>query len=113
MSADELQSLSNAYERAEADFLTTVRIRGDRVTLASAARRTASSAAAFNAEAYRRLHAREDDAWMPLDLLTERTEVLAELWVDISRIRGLTSARPSGSRHVRKTPHADDRTPAR
>ena len=84
MSVDELQSLSSAYERAEADFLTTLRTRADRVTLAATVRETATAAAAFNAEAYRRLHACEGDAWMPLDQLTERTEVLAELWVDIA-----------------------------
>lgn len=61
-----------------------MRTRADRVTVAAAARRTASAAAAFNAEVYRRRHAQEEDAWMPLDQLTERTEVLAELWVDIA-----------------------------
>ena len=84
MSVNELQSLSDMYERAEADFLTSVRTEADRGTLAAAARRTAAAADAFNAEAYRKFHASEEDAWMPLDQLTERTEVLAELWVDIA-----------------------------
>jgi len=84
MSVAELQSLSDTYERAEADFLTSVGTEADRGTLAAAARRTATAAAVFNAEAYRKLHASEEDAWMPLDQLTERTEVLAELWVDLA-----------------------------
>lgn len=45
MSVAELQSLSDTYERAEADFLTSVGTEADRGTLAAAARRTATAAA--------------------------------------------------------------------
>ena len=44
----------------------------------------AIAASRFNAEAYRRFHLGADDAWMSLDLLTERTEVLEELWEDLA-----------------------------
>jgi hypothetical protein len=88
MAADHLASLSGDYELAEANFLSIVRAEGDRASLALAARQVATAASAFNAEAYRKLHALEEDTWMPLDQLTERTEVLAELWVDIAAAYG-------------------------
>jgi hypothetical protein len=44
----------------------------------------AAASAEFNAEAYRALRAGAEAAWMPLDQLTERTEVLAELWLDLA-----------------------------
>jgi hypothetical protein len=84
MDVDHLERLSGDYERAEASFLTAVRAQGDRASLATAARQAANTASAFNTEAYRKLHASEEDAWMPLDQLTERTEVLAELWIDLA-----------------------------
>lgn len=84
MVAEHLQSLSDEYERAEADFLSSVRTDAARALLAGAARRVATAASAFNAEAYRKFQASEDDGWMPLDQLTERTEVLAELWIDVA-----------------------------
>jgi hypothetical protein len=84
MSVDQLQSLSDDYDRAEAGFLSAVRADGNRGSLALAARQVATAASALNSEAYRKLHASEEDAWMPLDQLTERTEVIAELWVDLA-----------------------------
>jgi len=81
---EHLQSLSDDYERAEAEFLSAVRQEADRNRLAGTAREVATAASAFNAEAYRRLHVGDEDAWMPLDQLTERTEVLAELWSDLA-----------------------------
>ena len=84
MAVDHLRSLSDDYERAEDRFLSTVRADGGRVSLALAARQVATAASAFNTEAYRKLHAAEEDAWMPLDWLTERTEVLAELWIELA-----------------------------
>jgi hypothetical protein len=92
MSVEHLQSLSDEYERMEGGFLTAVRAGGDRPSLALAARQVATAASEFNAEAYRRLHAAEEDAWMPLNQLTERTEVLAE------RSRGVVCRRPIGER---------------
>jgi hypothetical protein len=44
----------------------------------------ATAAYGFNAEAYRRFHSGAEGAWMPLDQLTERTEVLTDLWEDIA-----------------------------
>jgi hypothetical protein len=86
VSVEQLQSLSDRYERAEAEFMTVVRADEDRASLALSARQVATAASEFNAEAYRKLHASEKDAWMPLDQLTERTEVLAELWIDLHRL---------------------------
>jgi hypothetical protein len=80
----ELELLSDAYEEAEATFLNAVREVADRARLATAARAVAVAAANFNREAYRRFHTCVDDAWMPLDHLTERTEVLKELWRDMA-----------------------------
>lgn len=88
MDVDRLQALSDEYERAEAGFLSALRADGSRLALGQAAREVATTASAFNAEAYRRLHAAEGDAWMPLDHLTERTEVLAELWIDLASAYG-------------------------
>ncbi|GAA4350984.1 hypothetical protein GCM10023145_14470 [Angustibacter luteus] len=72
------------YDLAEAAFLEVVRADGARTAAAATARRVASAASAFNAAAHRKLHAGEDDAWMALDLLTERTELLSELWEGIA-----------------------------
>jgi hypothetical protein len=80
----DLQNLSDRYEEAEAAFLDAVRQHADRASLASAARLVASTADAFNSEAWRKYHAGEEDAWMPLGDLTERTEVLVELWTDLA-----------------------------
>jgi hypothetical protein len=85
VSAEVLRGLSAAYEAAEAQALKLVRDRADRLAVAAAMRRVATAAADFNSEAYRKFHASEEDAWMPLDHLSERTEVLAELWVDLAR----------------------------
>lgn len=80
----QLEQLSDAYEQAEADFLAAVRGGAERPRLALAARSVADAAASFNAEAYRQLHAGVETMWMPLDNLTERTEVLKELWSDLA-----------------------------
>jgi hypothetical protein len=80
----ELDLLSDDYESAETQFLTAVRDDADRFQLAVKARAVATAAHGFSAEAYRRFHSGAEDAWMPLDQLTERTEVLADLWEDIA-----------------------------
>jgi hypothetical protein len=80
----DLERLSDEYERAESAFLDAVRAEAARADLAVAARDVAAASAEFNAEAYRALHAGAEGAWMPLDQLTERTEVLAELWLDLA-----------------------------
>lgn len=80
----DLERLSNEYDLAESVFMDSVRDAVGRDNLAEAAGAVAQAAARFNAEAYRRFHTGVDDAWMPLDWLTERTEVLAELWADLA-----------------------------
>lgn len=80
----ELERLSEEYDRAESAFIDAVRADAGRGTLATAARVVADAASQFNAEAYRSLHSGVEGTWMPLDHLTERTEVLAELWLDLA-----------------------------
>lgn len=80
----DLERLSDEYESAESAFMEGVRTGTERVALAGAARAVADAASRFNAEAYRSLHSGVEDAWMSLDQLTERTEVLAELWLDLA-----------------------------
>ena len=80
----DLEQLSDEYEVAESAFLDAVRAEASRGDLALAAHAAANAAAQFNAEAYKSLHSGVEDAWMPLDALTERTEVLAELWLDLA-----------------------------
>lgn len=62
MGVEHFQSWSNEYERAEADFLSSVRTEAHRTLLAGAARRVSTAANAFNVEAYRKFYASEDDA---------------------------------------------------
>lgn len=78
----DLERFSDDYERAKSAFLDAVRAQAGRAQLASAARKVAVTAGRFNSEAYRAHRSRTEGAWMPLDQLTERTEVLAELWLD-------------------------------
>ena len=80
----DLERLSDEYELAEATFIGVVRAEADRGDLAVAARAVADAASHFNAEAHKALHSGTTNAWMPLDHLTERTEVLAELWLDLA-----------------------------
>lgn len=83
VSDETLEQASAAYDEVEAAYIDAIRRRSDRDDLTAAARAVASAAAAFNSAAYRALH-QGSGAWMPLDQLTERTEVLAELWADIA-----------------------------
>jgi hypothetical protein len=80
----DLERLSDEYELAESAFMDAVRAEADRGSLAAAARAVANAASQFNAEAYKSLHSGVEDAWMPLDHLTERTEILAKLWLDLA-----------------------------
>lgn len=80
----DLERLSEEYERAESAFMDAVRAERERGALAASARAVAEAASQFNAEAYKNLHAGAEGAWMSLDHLTERTEVLAELWFDLA-----------------------------
>jgi hypothetical protein len=80
----DLERLSDEYERAESALLGAVRAEAGRGELAAAAREVAVAAAKFNTAAYDALNIGVENAWMPLDQLTERTEVLAELWLDLA-----------------------------
>lgn len=82
--ATELETLSNLYEQAEAAFLLAARDGASRKDLARVAHTVAQAAETYNAEAYRKLHAGEEDAWMPLDNLTDITELLSDLWRDLA-----------------------------
>ncbi len=79
----DLERLSEEYQAAEAAFMDAVRADAGKARLASSARAVADAASRFNTEAYKSLHSGVEGAWMPLDHLTERTEVLAELWLDL------------------------------
>jgi hypothetical protein len=80
----DLERLSEEYDAAESAFLEAARTHAPAVEVGMAARSAADAASRFNIEAYNRLHSGVEGAWMPLDQLTERTEVLAELWSDLA-----------------------------
>jgi hypothetical protein len=80
----ELRQYSDEYERAESAFMDAVRAGLDRDRLAAAAREVATAAAQLNSASYKALQTGVQGEWMPLDQLTERTEVLAELWLDLA-----------------------------
>ena len=79
---DALTATDTAYERAEADFLSAVRSRSERADLRIACGAVAEAAADWNTLAYERLHQLIGDERAELDPLTERTEVLSELWAE-------------------------------
>lgn len=79
-----LETLSATYDAAEAAFLAAVRRDAGRPELATLAREVARAAEAVDAEAYRKLHAGEEDAWDSLDQITAWSEVLRELWQDVA-----------------------------
>ncbi|MDO9494553.1 MAG: hypothetical protein Q7J48_02520 [Nocardioides sp.] len=79
-----LELLAAEFDAAERAFLDAVRTSAARDRLATAARVVADVAERYNALAYDRLHAGDETYWMPLDDLTARTEVLAELWRDLA-----------------------------
>jgi len=81
----ELERLANDYELAEAAFLAVVREHASRVALAERAHAVAEVSDSYNKEAYRKLHAGEEEAWMALDNLTDLTEALCELWSDLAQ----------------------------
>ena len=82
--SDDLDRLEAEYETAEAAFLNAIRQNLPRTEVAGVTRAVAEAAASYNDEAYRCLHSADRDQQVRLDWLTERTEVLSELWVDIS-----------------------------
>jgi hypothetical protein len=86
--SQDLDRLDREYETAEALFIDAVRRDAPRSEQADAVRAVAIAAAAWNTEAYRHLHASEGAARGELDLLTERTELLEELWQDVAAAFG-------------------------
>ena len=83
-SARDEQSAERRYERAEETFLAALRADRDRATLTALADEVAVEAKAWNAAAYRQYHASQNTCRNALDSLTERTEVLEQIWFDIA-----------------------------
>lgn len=82
-------ALDEQYEQAEAQYLDAIRQDRSRRDAAALAQAVAHAAAAWNAAAYERLHKTAGgDERHQLDRLTERTEVLAELWADLAAAYG-------------------------
>ncbi|MGF9754538.1 hypothetical protein AAII07_05005 [Microvirga sp. 0TCS3.31] len=73
------------YEAAEEAFLSGIRTESDRAHLTRLADEVASAAEAWNSDAYAAYHASSGDERVRLDHLTEQTELLHNLWVDIAR----------------------------
>ena len=80
-----VEELGDAYERAEAAYLDGLRSRHGHEVLAGLATAVAHAAVAWNEAAYRAFHESADDRRADLDALSERTEVLSELWVDVAK----------------------------
>ncbi|GAB3243382.1 hypothetical protein [Nocardioides dilutus] len=78
------EAAATRYEDAETAFLAAVRADGDRTTLTALADAVAAKAKAWNEAAYAVYHASSGDERDSLDQVTERTEVLANLWFDIA-----------------------------
>lgn len=80
-----LDALDERYEQAEAAYLDAIQQDRPRREAAALAQAVAEAAAAHNAAAFEVLHnTAEGDERHQLDLLTERTEVLADLWADVA-----------------------------
>jgi hypothetical protein len=80
-----LLALGDEYKLVEKEFLALVRSRAERLHLAEAAEAVAVAAHAWNLEAYRQYRRPSSgEAQESLDWLTERTEVLSGLWVDLA-----------------------------
>lgn len=84
----DLDELDAAYEQAEAAYLNALRGAAERPVLAALAADVARAAEAWNVEAYRAFHAAVEQPRENLDRLTERTEVLSELWADTAAAYG-------------------------
>lgn len=83
----DLDRADEMYERAEASFLDAVRTGQGDPEILLRADDIVSAAETWNQIAYRRLHesrSESPEAQRELDSLTERTEVLFELWRDIA-----------------------------
>jgi hypothetical protein len=87
-----LDRLDDEYETAEAAYLAGLRECAERPVLGALAAGVAGAALAYNAQAYKELHAAAGERREVLDLLTERTEVLSDLWADIADAYGRDAA---------------------
>jgi hypothetical protein len=80
----DLDALDAADEEAERRFIEGIRGRARRDVMAERAEAVAVAAATWNSAAYERFHRARGADPEELGLLTERTEVLSELWADIA-----------------------------
>ena len=72
------------YEQAEEAFLAAIRTGAGRAVLTALADDVAAQAEAWNATPYAAYHASEGEQRAALDQVTEGTEVLQQLWLDIA-----------------------------
>jgi hypothetical protein len=83
-SAKDEKDAARHYEEAEEAFLAAIRTGDGRAALTALADDVAAQAKAWNAAAYAVYHASEGEQRSALDHVTERTEVLQQLWLDIA-----------------------------
>ena len=83
-SAKDEKDAARRYEEAEEAFLAAIRTGDGRGALIALADDVAAQAEAWNAAADAAYHASESEQRSALDQLTERTEVLQQLWLDIA-----------------------------
>jgi hypothetical protein len=79
----DLAAAEQQYESCERAYLDALRRSASCTELLRLAGDVAAAAASWNKVAYERLNAVAGEERKNLDLLTERTEVLSELWADI------------------------------
>ncbi|WP_109506283.1 hypothetical protein [Nocardioides speluncae] len=82
--ASEFVRADAAYESAEAAVLDALRASRPMAQLVDLVSEVARASEAWNAAAYRAYHQSSGDQRLALDQLTERTEVVSELWRDIA-----------------------------
>ena len=78
---DVVHATEAAYEVAEVEYLSALRQAADRTVMTSLAAKLSSPASEWNSAAYAAFFAFPSEA---LNDLTERTDVLAELWADVA-----------------------------
>jgi Lon protease-like protein len=79
------EAAARRYEVAEEAFLAAIRTGRDRAVLTALCDSLAAQSKAWNAAAYMAYHASSGDEKEALDRITERTEVLENLWFDIAK----------------------------
>ncbi|WP_329002656.1 hypothetical protein OHA18_05820 [Kribbella sp. NBC_00709] len=91
----DLQQFEDAYDRAEAAYLSAIQADLPRAETARLAGAVATAAAEFNTEAYRSLHTAAGSERDELDRLTDLTETLSDLWTEIHAAYQGTYPRPA------------------